>query len=29
VELRQIDPILALQSMTFHLKALEGPAKRR
>ena len=28
VELRQIDPVLALQSMTFHLKALRGPAKR-
>lgn len=29
VELRQIDPVLALQSMTFHLKALKEPAKRR
>ena len=29
VELRQIDPVLALQSMTFHLKAMEEPAKRR
>ena len=29
VELRQIDPVLALQSMTFHLKAKEEPAKGR
>jgi len=29
VELRQIDPVLALQSMTFYLKALKEPAKRR
>jgi redox-sensing transcriptional repressor len=29
VELRQIDPVLALQSMTFHLKALGGTAKGR
>jgi len=29
VELRQIDPVLALQSMTFHLKAPQEPAKRR
>ena len=28
VELRQIDPVLALQSMTFHLKTLKEPAKR-
>jgi redox-sensing transcriptional repressor len=28
VELRQIDPVLALQSMTFHLKNLKEPAKR-
>jgi redox-sensing transcriptional repressor len=29
VELRQIDPVLALQSMTFHLKDLNEPAVRR
>jgi redox-sensing transcriptional repressor len=29
VQLRQIDPVLGLQSMTFHLKALKKPAKRR
>jgi redox-sensing transcriptional repressor len=29
VELRQIDPVLALQSMTFHLKTLKEPAKQR
>jgi redox-sensing transcriptional repressor len=29
VELRQIDPVLALQGMTFHLKAPQEPAKRR
>jgi len=29
IELRQIDPVLALQGMTFHLKALKEPAKRR
>ncbi|MCJ7510895.1 MAG: redox-sensing transcriptional repressor Rex, partial [Dehalococcoidia bacterium] len=29
VELRQIDPVLALQSMTFHLKAVKGPTKGR
>ena len=27
VELRQIDPVLALQSMTFHLKSLAPPAE--
>ena len=29
VELRQIDPVLALQSMTFHLKGLQKPEKQR
>jgi redox-sensing transcriptional repressor len=29
VQLRQIDPVLALQSMTFHLKAVKEPGKRR
>jgi redox-sensing transcriptional repressor len=29
VELRQIDPVLALQSMTFHLKSREESAKGR
>jgi redox-sensing transcriptional repressor len=29
VELRQIDPVLALQSMTFYLKSLSAPAARR
>ncbi|KPK22090.1 MAG: hypothetical protein AMJ76_00860 [Dehalococcoidia bacterium SM23_28_1] len=29
VELRQIDPVLALQSMTYHLKGLKEPAARR
>jgi redox-sensing transcriptional repressor len=28
VELRQIDPVLALQSMTFHLKSLAAPARQ-
>jgi redox-sensing transcriptional repressor len=29
VELRQIDPVLALQGMTFHLKGLQEPEKQR
>jgi redox-sensing transcriptional repressor len=29
VELRQIDPVLALQSMTFHLKAMKEPGRQR
>ena len=29
VQLRQIDPVLALQSMTFHLKAAKEPKKGR